>query len=90
MFWNLSVMAKDPWRLALGGPRILARRTFWGVCLPQSIYATSWFWNRRVMAKDPWRLALGGPRLGLFGQTCLATPVKVLVIRRAPDVLRNA
>jgi hypothetical protein len=27
--WNLRVMARDPWRLALGGPRILARRTFW-------------------------------------------------------------
>jgi hypothetical protein len=22
-FWNLRVMAKHPWRLALGGPRIL-------------------------------------------------------------------
>ena len=31
-FWNLRVMAKDPWRLALGGPRILARRIFCGVC----------------------------------------------------------
>jgi hypothetical protein len=27
-FWNLRVMAKDPWRLALGGPRILDWRTF--------------------------------------------------------------
>ena len=27
-FWNLRVMAKDPWRLALGGLRILARRIF--------------------------------------------------------------
>ena len=27
-FWILSVMAKDPWRLALGGPGILDWCTF--------------------------------------------------------------
>ena len=67
-FWNWRVMAKDPWRLALGGLRILAGRIFCGVPInntlsPQSIYETSWFWKRRVMAKDPWRLALGGLRI---------------------------
>ena len=61
-FWNVKVMARDPWRLALGGPRTLTRRIFCGVCLPQSTYETGWFWNLRVMARDPWRLALGGPR----------------------------
>ena len=48
LFWNLSVIAKDPWRLALGGPRILARRTF----LRYRNMRMVRFWNLSVMAKD--------------------------------------